>query len=195
MLRRESPQRTCDREYANYNSYKDYLRNDFNRRCGYCDITDIILGGKKTFQIDHFAPKKFEELVTNYSNLVYSCPSCNRAKWDDWPMETSTPSHDNSQGYVDPCDDDYEAHLERDEYGRIIAKTDVGNYMRRNLKLYLLKHKYLWMQDILADQIQKIRSTLSEANGEDDDIANLRAVYNQLTDKYFLYYKINWGEE
>lgn len=195
MLRRSIPKRTCSKQYKNYGSFKTFLRTDFNNRCGYCDITDHIVGGKTVFQIDHFAPKKFDALVNKYSNLVYSCPSCNRAKWNDWPMPNSSPSNDGTMGYVDPCDAEYSSHLVREDCGRILAKTEVGDYMRKQLKLYLLKHRYLWMQDVLFDQISKIKKVLREADGDNPDIARLKNIYDQLSDKYFMYYRINWDEE
>ena len=194
MLRRMVPERTCTINYANYSRYKKYLRSDFNQRCGYCDISDHILGGETVFQIDHFAPKKFADLVNEYSNLVYSCPSCNRAKWDDWPMPSVEPSHDGLRGYVDPCDEEYDTHLSRISSGKIIAETELGEYMRNGLKLFLIKHKYLWMQDILYEQINKIRIFLASSEESDDNVSQLKKTYHELTEKYFMYYQINFKD-
>lgn len=195
MLRRKVPNRTCGRTYTQYSSYKEFLRDDFNKRCGYCDITDHILGGKKIFHIDHFAPKKFANRINDYSNLVYSCPSCNIAKSDDWPMNVSSPSNNGSEGYIDPCDSDYDLHLERELSGQIVAKTAVGSYMYKQLKLYLLKHKYLWMYDILSDQVLRIRKALSESNEINEDTAKLKIVYEELTDKFMMYLEINRSDQ
>jgi len=191
MLRRKIPERTCDKQFENYRKYKDYLQKDFNKRCGYCDITDHIVGGKAVFHIDHFAPKKFKALINTYSNLIYSCPSCNIAKSDDWPMANATTSHDNAQGYIDPCDSKYSQHLTRASCGRIVAQTDLGAYMRKQLKLYLLKHKYLWMADILSEQIFKIKDVLSKSDATNPDVIELKNIYQTLSDKYFTYLQIN----
>ena len=62
-LRNKIPVRTCKKIYSGkngYRRYKDYLAEDFNNRCGYCDESDLWSNGKKGFQIDHFAPKKKE---------------------------------------------------------------------------------------------------------------------------------------
>lgn len=189
-LRRKLPARTCRETYKNYGDYKDDLREDFSKRCGYCDITDYVLGGKSVFQIDHFAPKKFSHLICKYSNLVYACPSCNRSKWDHWPMPTESPSNDGMVGFVDPCLAEYDNHLEREGNGSISARTELGAYMRKQLKLYLLRHRYLWMLDILGAQNLKIRKFLKAAPLNDPDVIKLKEVYGQLSDAYFLYMEL-----
>jgi len=55
-FRNTPPKRTCTKSYASYRSYKSYLADDFNSRCGYTDCPDFWFGGKKTFHIDHFKP-------------------------------------------------------------------------------------------------------------------------------------------
>src|SRR5271154_2101665 len=88
------PSQTCSKQYLNYRRYKKYLIVDFSNRCGYCDGHDKWYGGFKNFHIDHFAPKeKFPQLKTVYSNLIYSCPSCNIAKSDFWPSTDENISH------------------------------------------------------------------------------------------------------
>jgi len=95
-FRNAIPKRTCSKKYKSYHSYKSYLREDFSKRCGYCNDLDVLCGGRRGFQIDHFRPqKKFEHLKINYDNLIYSCPYCNRAKSDDWPSN----SEHESQNY------------------------------------------------------------------------------------------------
>ena len=189
MLRRKPPQRTCDKKYKNYRRYKEHLQADFNRRCGYCDITEDVIGA--VFQIDHFAPKdRFGDLETEYSNLVYACPSCNRSKWDDWPMKAHSPSHDGSRGYVDPCNEEYDEHLERKNCGTIVGKTPVGVYMRHKLKLHALKHKYLWLLDIAHHQCEEIIQFLDTVDESDPDVQALVAKYTELSMHYFKYHKI-----
>ena len=189
MLRRKRPRRTCDEKHANYRSYKEALNKDFNGRCGYCDITEHVIG--KVFQIDHFAPKdKFGDLETEYSNLVYACPSCNRSKWNDWPMTTHSPSHDGSKGYVDPCNEEYDEHLERTGCGTIVGKTPVGVYMRHKLKLHALKHKYLWLLDIAYHQCIAIDQFLDTVDQSDPDVKVLVEKYVELSRHYFKYHQI-----
>ena len=56
-FRTDTPQRTCKKTFANYRSFKPYLRTDFRKKCGYTDCSDFWFGGPKTFHIDHFKPK------------------------------------------------------------------------------------------------------------------------------------------
>jgi HNH endonuclease len=67
--------------YANYPSYRPWLRDEFTFRCVYCLLRERwILGG---LHIDHFSPvARSPELATDYDNLLYCCSSCNAAKRD-----------------------------------------------------------------------------------------------------------------
>lgn len=189
MLRRIIPARTCTESFSDYKAYREPLQTDFNKRCGYCDVHDTVL--MVPFHIDHFAPKKrFHELETDYSNLVYACPSCNRAKWDDWPMDSATPSHDGQRGYVDPCEEEYDEHLERKTDGSIIAKTPLGAYICGRLKLQLRKHRFLWLLDRAMEQCDKIQDFLDSADDNDPDVKELKDRYNELLSHYHSYHRI-----
>ena len=120
---------------------KKHLAIDFNGRCAYCDDRDFYYGGTRSFQVEHFAPKgKFPALKYVYENLLYSCPYCNRAKSDAWPSDDSSVNIVDNEGFVNPCSDEYDQHLERIPSGEIIARTKLGTYMRTKLKLYLRRH-------------------------------------------------------
>ncbi|CZP18396.1 TPA: HNH endonuclease [Legionella pneumophila] len=69
-----------------YKKFKPQLRIEFDYRCPYCHTREPEIGGSKVFHIDHYKPKKeFPELISEYSNLIYSCPDCNRYKGSFWP--------------------------------------------------------------------------------------------------------------
>ncbi|WP_115712807.1 HNH endonuclease [Legionella sainthelensi] len=62
------------------------LREEFQFACGYCHTREGEFGGVKNFEIDHYTPVSVAANLTNeYSNLIYSCRTCNRAKSDFWP--------------------------------------------------------------------------------------------------------------
>ncbi len=143
-VQKQKPIRTCSKTYSNYTSFRQYLKTDFNQRCGYCDDPYIHYGQKIDFHIDHFKPKsKFPDLETNYNNLVYSCPYCNKAKSDKWKEVN---------GFIDPCEAEYDSHLERNNKGQIKAKTPRGEYIVNNLRLSLKRHEIIWMLTILEEQ-------------------------------------------
>ena len=131
---------------------KKHLAIDFKSRCAYCDDLDFYCGGQRNFHVEHFAPKeKFPELKYIYQNLMYSCPYCNSAKSDRWPSDDPFVSVIDDMGFVSPCTEEYDQHLDRTSNGKIVAKTKLGQYMINNLKLYLyyifllafLLYKYL----------------------------------------------------
>ena len=142
---------------ANFRDYKGQLRDDFNLRCGYCDSVDIYFGGTRGAQIDHFAPKsKFPALTNQYSNLVYSCPICNRAKWDKWLGNDPTVSNNGEQGFVDPCCTDFDRHLARRNSGEIVPRTRLGEYMVQHLNLRLQRHKFIWQVEKLDSLVARL---------------------------------------
>lgn len=67
--------------YKDYSSYRDWLRDEFTFRCVYCLHREQWNGRGSTFHVEHFIPTSVDpdgECV--YSNLLYSCASCNEAK-------------------------------------------------------------------------------------------------------------------
>lgn len=189
-IRKYSPTRSDVDERSNYRDYKPDLRNDFSSRCGYCDSPDEYFGGRRGFQIDHFAPlSKFPDLQLTYSNLVYSCPFCNRAKSNKWIGTDSNVPNDGSEGFVDPCCSSFETHLKRDSQGRVLANTDLGDYMIKNLKLKLLRHQYVWQAQKLSDLEDRVRFLLNIIESSDSlsDNVELLKGYVEISSAYKIY--------
>ena len=175
------PVRTCSKVYANYPSFKPYLREDFNRRCGYCDCDDYHSGGSRGYQIDHFKPKdKFIELKEEYSNLVYSCPYCNRAKWSKWKDD----------GFVDPCEDEYESHLYRNEKGMICYSTERGRYIFEEMNLGMERHEIIWMIRKLEVQKGLLKDKLDKLGQVHDKRFEALDVFLKIQDKIDQYTKM-----
>ena len=150
-FRNISPSRRCTKTYTNYRSFKPYIAEDFNRRCGYTDCSDFWFGGINNFHIDHFKPwKKNNQLKSSYSNLVYCCSYVNILKSDD------------EGTYLDPCEVDYNAHFERDSNGNILPRnTSVeANYMYSKLKLYLKRYQIIWQLDQLHIKMKRIQDAI-----------------------------------
>ena len=183
-IQREKPLRTCTKTYANYKSFKPYLREDFNRKCGYCDDSDVACGGRRGFHIDHFKPHSidcFASLKQNYSNLVYSCPYCNGKKSDTWR---------DLEGFIDPCDSEYDNHIGRKENGKIKFKTEQGKYIYYNLNLGLKRHELLWCIDRLNTQSELINSKINEiGEGNEQELIFLRR-FNDIQNKIKAYINI-----
>ena len=78
LVRRHGP-----KGYANYESYRPWLRDEFAFRCVYCLKRENWSHRTGEYQLDHFKPQALNpELGVRYENLYYSCSRCNLAKSD-----------------------------------------------------------------------------------------------------------------
>lgn len=165
-----------------YQQYREELRQDFNNACGYCDDSDLRVD-RICFHIDHFAPqKRFSHLKNTYKNLVYACRFCNIRKSYHWIGDNSDIHNDGTRGFVDPCSDEYDVHLGRDSSGRIIAKTELGQYIVDRLNLNLMRHQLLWnarRSRGLRDEVKLLIDRMEQLN------LNSNVQYIQLLKSFF----------
>ncbi len=69
--------------YAEYSSYRPWLRDEFSFRCVYCLLREQWGRVRGLFDLDHFAPvASAPAQAADYDNLLYSCATCNAAKGD-----------------------------------------------------------------------------------------------------------------
>src|SRR5947207_15026589 len=72
--------------YERYQTYKDWLRDEFTFRCVYClERERWYPNGHAAFGVDHLKPKgvaEYAHLICVYENLVYACNQCNSSKQD-----------------------------------------------------------------------------------------------------------------
>lgn len=168
QFRQLAPQRTCSKTFSVYRSYKKYLADDFNGRCGYTDSHHRWFGGASTFHIDHFQPhSKFPVLKTQYSNLVYACSYVNILK-----------SNDDPTNYLDPCATDYNEHFFRDHSGRIYPnpKSAQAVYMHKKLKLGLARYQLIWLLEKCfktMEQLEALAETLPSGSEQEQAILKL----------------------
>ena len=185
-----APIRTCTISKKSNSAYKPHLRKDFNERCGYCDCHDEWYSGDDFFQVDHFKPKKhFDELKFMYSNLVYSCPYCNRAKSDDWYEGEITIDHE--RGYIDPCSLEYEKLFERSSSGKIIPKTKLSRFLYFKLKFYLKRHEVIWKLRRMESVLNNLNLILeSGVKLKNDDENILSTNHRKITTEFIKYLKL-----
>lgn len=190
-FREETPIRVYSRSkpYAGYRSYKDKLRTDFNKKCGYCDVIDLRIGGRNNMHIDHFIPwKRFfntsPEIKTDYNNLVYACPYCNGFKSDDWPSNDININGIANKGYLDPCNKEYDEIFSRTKNGLIVALTPLAEYMHQHLGLGLKRHKLLWQLEKVYSLRKEIKRLLVENKLDEELTKGLNDLRNKLADKY-----------
>lgn len=187
-IQKQKPRRTCLKEYSDYKRYKPHLIADFNSRCGYCDSHDKFFAGKRFFQIDHFKPHSldiFIHLKNKYSNLIYSCQSCNRAKSNKWEEEN---------GFIDPCDETYDKFLYRERSSGKIKHNNSkqGEFMYKNLNLYLRRHEFLWL--IEKFEKQKLELNKIFENTSDKDKIKILLCFKDIQDEIDKYTNLFYNE-
>jgi hypothetical protein len=192
VLREKTPQRRkITQKVSDYTEHKDNLREDFDKRCGYCNDLDFFR--RAHYEIDHFIPKNFlkekfpiiEEYKIkeqDYSNLIYACHSCNNAKGKKWPTNSMEIHNINNTGFIDPCNTEYDEQLERNDNGEIIPKTDLGKWMFNELKLWKPEHSIIWHLDELKQSIDEIEKIIAEKE-------QVEIKYNLLFMKFYKYLK------
>lgn len=167
LFREVTPTRRANRkECKHYNSYRNTLREDFNKRCGYCNSNDKFR--IRTYTIDHFVPQnpkdfKHDIKPNDYYNLVYSCSYCNTYKSNKWPTKDACISNDGRIGFVDPTKDEYSNLFIRSKDGEIEPanhQNDLAHYIKKELFLWLPVHKNMWRFEKLKALNQKIRTKL-----------------------------------
>lgn len=165
-FRNHTPQRQkITAAVGHYRDHRDNLKIDYQNRCGYCNSIDTWRF--VWFEIDHFVPQKYLVKITSteYSNLVYACRSCNNAKRAHWPTKDENIHNKNDEGFIDPCNKDYNNQFSRLGTGRIKAETNLGLWMYNKLKLYKPQHEIIWnieQLDILIGECETLLESISD---------------------------------
>ena len=69
--------------YADAESYRPRLRDEFSFRCVYCLRRETWTVRKGEFVVEHFVAQKWApKRALEYDNLLYACQGCNLAKAD-----------------------------------------------------------------------------------------------------------------
>lgn len=171
------------------NDYKKYipkLREDFKRICGYCGKPEEIT--TKGFEPDHFVPDRIDSSrKLDYSNLVYSCFTCNRKKLGKWPTEDKNRPNDGNVGFVDPTLDEYDKHLGRSGNGCIEFYTDIGKYMCKEVfKFDIRPMKEIWKITQLINVKEKLSKIMDKLTEEElKEYIKLDKSINQLKNIIF----------
>lgn len=183
-LRKETPKRRdIVTVVSKYSDHRDELKKDYKNRCGYCN--DIDIWRTVWFEIDHFVPQKYLKTIkeTDYSNLVYACRACNNSKRAHWPTGDELIHHKNDEGFIDPCDDEYEKQFARHNNGQIIHQTQLGKWMYYKLKLHKPQHEIIWQIQELDNLIEECEGFLAKMDNQflKDRLLNLYREYHNYT--------------
>lgn len=187
-LREKIPTRSRGiKRQVDYYAYRIQLKSDFNCRCGYCDDRDVPRAA--SFEIDHFVPQRIDATkVTEYTNLVYACKSCNNAKHAKWPTGDKEKPNDGKVGWIDPCSNDYDAQFERGDDGKIHPVTELGKWMYDNLKLWKRQHEILWNCERLEDNINSLDELFDKGcltEEKKDILIKLNRQYRSIIESFY----------
>lgn len=159
------PSRNCKKIRSSYRAYKSNLAEDFQKKCWYCNIHDLYYGWVDEFHVDHFRPKKnekfpeFKLLENEYTNLVYSCPSCNRFKWNRWSSV--------SPNWIDPTEENYGDLFIRGADFRLkpAENNEDAKFIYKTLRLFSKRKQYQYLVEELGLNID----ALFELNNKKQD--------------------------
>jgi len=178
-----------------WSEHKPDLKEDFNSCCGYCDSFD---GYRHTyFEVDHFVPKDFFQhngniSLTQYSNLVYSCKFCNNAKRAKWPTQSETMFNNGIEGFIDPCDTEYDKHFYRTDDGGIMWSTDLGKWMFSQAFKFDERQqgiKILWNLSRLEQIINALTVILGTYNDGSKDYGDIKIKIGDYCFEYFKFHQ------
>jgi 5-methylcytosine-specific restriction endonuclease McrA len=97
------------------------VRERYDYRCGYCDVSEVDAGGELT--VDHHQPVSAGGDNSD-DNLVYACSRCNLFKGDFWP---NSEDQEHEHRVLHPLRDDISAHLRPNERtGHVEPLTEAG---------------------------------------------------------------------
>jgi hypothetical protein len=133
-----------------YGEYKPYLRVDFWYSCAYCTLSEAEARAIR-FTIDHYESRRArEDLLNDYSNLMYSCDECNMRKGDRSPPEAA---RRDGYRFFRPDQDIRSDHFERNEIW-LREKTNTGFFTINALDLNRKSLK----------RVRELRARLSECD-------------------------------
>lgn len=167
--------------YADYSSYREWLRDEFEFRCVFCLRRERWDTRTSTWHLDHLVPQSIapdKRLV--YDNLLYVCHTCNSIKGDLF--------------VPDPCSVAYGAALAVDSNGHITAGNADGEILIDVLRLdnpdhTEYRHRVLrTLRSLYATDSVTFRLWMSYPD-DLPDLAKLRAPGNMkpagIQDSYF----------
>ena len=149
--------------YADYSSYRPWLRDEFGFKCVYCLNREQWGRVRGTFDLDHFLPVKLHpELAGTYDNLLYACAACNDAKRD--------------AVIPDPCQVFVSGNVSVREDGTLETRTPDARRIVRVLGLdgrEATEFRRLWIEIVALAERRDAR-LYRRLMGYPDDLPNLR---------------------
>jgi len=154
---------------SDYHLYRDpYLRPDFQYRCAYCLTHEFYFLQGDGGEIDHHRPLHaasydFASLKNTYTNLYWTCGQCNSENGNVWPTDVE---YEQGLRFLDPCTEDHDDHWDTHPDGTVAAKTSIGHYTIRFIRLdrqrltHLRRLVFIYQQRVAALEAELNRRNL-----------------------------------
>jgi hypothetical protein len=151
------------RGYADHESYRPWLRDEFAFRCVYCLVRKRWGSLTGQYAIDHFIPVAFRpEKALDYGNLLYSCVACNLNKASQrTPDPTAVLLHPGAHVTADGV-----LHADSSAARRLIGVLDLNRPQLR-------EYRELWI-DIVRLAAASDAPLCRRLMGFPDDLPSLR---------------------
>ena len=151
--------------YHDYESFREWLRDEFMFRCVYCLHRELWFRAPGLFHLEHVVPTAVDPAGTvRYANLVYACGSCNLAKGKALDVP-------------DPCEVALSECLELRRDGAFKPLNAAGRILEERLRLnrpYLVSRRALFIDTMCA--VEECRPDLFKRYMSfPDDLRDLRA--------------------
>jgi hypothetical protein len=116
------PKKTIKRR--RYRDALPELIRDFDARCAYSMQHQSRSG---SLEVDHFDPRKKNDLIQDYNNLFPASRHCNGKKWEHWPAKTELAA---GCRFLNPCEEmDYgEQIFEDSQTHKLIGVTPAAKW-------------------------------------------------------------------
>lgn len=130
----------------------------------------------------------------HYSSTMIICFILARGVID--PSGTDGPKVNTvgEEGFIDPCSEEYDKHLERLSDGSIAGITPLGKYMHSTLQLYLKRHAIVHNVDKLNRKRKELEASIAVDKRSGKDCSKKEAAL-QLVKKDFFEYFDMWEKE
>ena len=154
---------------SDYKKYQSDLQLDFFHRCGYCGKHEMV--SNKGMEPDHFVPLRIDpSRKSDYTNLVYSCHTCNHKKLGKWPTEDKNTPNDGQTGFVDPATEEFDKHLGRAESGKLEYYTAVGRYMYEKAFMFDIRPTaIIWRASMLYQLLSVLKDSTKQMNTDQSE--------------------------
>lgn len=152
--------------YKSYESYRDWLRDEFSFRCVFCLTREQWGLVKGSWDIDHFVPQNhYPQGRLEYENLLYVCHTCNVVK--------------SNQLTPNPCEMSFGNCVRVHQDGTIEALSKDGEVLIETLRLDNEDHRRFrsliisLLRSLLRSHEHSDRQTYIKLMGYPDNLPDL----------------------